>query len=41
LQGFPVLAIGGVSIDNAEDCFAVGASGFAGISWFDRPDSQA
>jgi thiamine-phosphate pyrophosphorylase len=34
LQGFPVLAIGGVSLDNAESCFAAGASGFAGISWF-------
>jgi thiamine-phosphate pyrophosphorylase len=34
LRGFPVLAIGGVTVDNAEKCFAVGASGFAGISWF-------
>lgn len=41
LAGFPVLAIGGVTIDNAENCIAVGASGFAGISWFDRPDSEA
>jgi thiamine-phosphate pyrophosphorylase len=38
VPGFPVLAIGGVSIDNAESCFAVGASGFAGISWFNAPD---
>lgn len=36
LQGFPVLAIGGVTLDNAESCFAAGASGFGGISWFDR-----
>ena len=38
LEGFPVLAIGGVTIDNAERCYGVGASGFAGISWFDRGD---
>lgn len=34
LQGFPVLAIGGVNLDNYESCLARGASGFAGISWF-------
>jgi thiamine-phosphate pyrophosphorylase len=34
LRDFPVLAIGGVTLDNAEEGFAVGASGFAGISWF-------
>jgi thiamine-phosphate pyrophosphorylase len=34
LEDFPVLAIGGVTLDNADSCFAVGASGFAGISWF-------
>ena len=34
LAGFPVLAIGGVSLDNAESCYVAGASGFAGISWF-------
>ncbi len=36
LQGFPVLAIGGVNLDNYESCLARGASGFAGISWFSR-----
>jgi thiamine-phosphate pyrophosphorylase len=36
LSGFPVLAIGGVNVDNAEKCFAAGASGFAGISWFNK-----
>ena len=35
LADFPVLAIGGVSPDNAETCFAAGVSGVAGISWFD------
>lgn len=35
LQGFPVVAIGGVTLDNAESCFAAGASGIAGIRLFD------
>lgn len=36
VEGFPVLAIGGVNSDNLESCLAAGASGFAGISWFER-----
>lgn len=38
LHEFPVLAIGGVTLDNAESCYAAGASGFAGISWFSKTD---
>ena len=34
LGRFPVLALGGVSVSNARDCFAAGASGLAGISLF-------
>jgi thiamine-phosphate pyrophosphorylase len=36
----PILALGGVTLDNAAQCVAVGASGVAGIRLFQRPDVQ-
>ena len=34
LKGFPVLAIGGIDLDNVNDCFYAGASGMAAIRLF-------
>ena len=36
----PILALGGVMLDNAPQCVAAGASGVAGIRLFQRPDVQ-
>jgi thiamine-phosphate pyrophosphorylase len=39
LGEFPVVAIGGITLDNAEECFQVGAQGIAAISLFDNTEN--
>jgi thiamine-phosphate pyrophosphorylase len=36
LTGFPVVAIGGVNLENVEECFKAGASGVAAIRLFNE-----
>ena len=39
MGAFPVLALGGVSLDNVGECFRAGASGVAAIRMFENPDA--
>jgi thiamine-phosphate pyrophosphorylase len=39
LSPFPIVALGGVTVDRVKDCLGAGASGVAGISLFNDPES--
>lgn len=41
LPSFPLIALGGISLDNMNECLRAGASGIAAISLFGEPDTLA
>ena len=41
LTSFPLIALGGISIENVNECLLAGANGIAGITLFSEPNSLA